>query len=205
MRTPDTTMDMERIAANSAEKVVRQALAHGSVVLLLACTLALVNFWSQQVDSGILRFVTAAWAVLCGLGLSHIIHEWCHYAGAVIAGATVTVKARVHPLFFDFEFPENTRQQFLCLSLGGLVGNFLLLALVVFYPAANSIALTGLLAAILGQLVFVLMLELPVSLEVMRGKDPLEALTEHFGQGGPLFLRAAGGGIATGVLVFLLY
>jgi hypothetical protein len=196
---------MKSIAAHSTKDLVRQALAHGSVVLLLACTLALVISWEQQAGGGIARFVTAAWAVLCGLALSHIVHEWCHYAGAAIARSAVTVKSRVHPLFFDFEFPENTRLQFLCLSLGGLVGNFLLLALVVFYPATSSIALTGLLAAIVGQLVFVLMLELPVSLEVMTGKDPLEALTEHFSQGGPLFLRAAIGGVATATLVFLLY
>lgn len=196
---------MGGIAVNTAKNLVRQALAHGSVVLVLVCTLALVNSWEQQVNSGIARFVAAAWAVLCGLGLSHIVHEWCHYAGAAIARSSVTIKPQLHPLFFDFEFPDNTRLQFLCLSLGGLVGNFLLLALVVFYPDSNSLALNGLLAAILGQLVFVLMLELPVSVEVMMGKDPLQALTAHFSQGGPLFLRAAIGGVGTAILAFLLY
>jgi len=38
----------------------------------------------------------------------------------------------------------------------------------------------------------------------MAGRDPLQALQQHFGQGGPLFLRAGIGGLATAALVFLL-
>ena len=196
---------MGGIAVNSTRNLVQQALAHGGVILVLVVTLTAVNSWEQQVNSALAHFVTVTWAVLCGLLLSHIVHEWCHYAGAALARASVTIKPKVHPLFFDFEFPDNTRMQFLCLSLGGLAGNFLLLTLVVFYPAEHSLALAALLAAILGQLVFVLMLELPVSVEVMMGKDPLEALTTHFSQGGPLFLRAAIGGVGTAILTFLLH
>ncbi len=40
---------MKSIAAHSTKDLVRQALAHGSVVLLLACTLALVNSFGALV------------------------------------------------------------------------------------------------------------------------------------------------------------
>ena len=196
---------MESITGNPAKTLLHQALTHGGVALALVCLLTLVNLWELTADARYASYIAAIWGFLCGLGLSHIIHEWCHYAGARLAKSSITLKPKVHPLFFDFDFTANTSRQFLYLSLGGLVGNFLLLTLLVYSPVGDSIAMTSLLAAVLGQLVFVLLLELPVSVEVMRGKDPLSALTTHFEQGGPLFLRAGLGGIGTAVVVFLLY
>ena len=49
---------------------------------------------------------------------------------------------------------------------------------------------------------FVLILELPVSIGVWRGGQPLAVLTAHFGQGGPLFLRAFAFGLATAFVVY---
>jgi hypothetical protein len=183
----------------------RHALAHGVVALFLVYTLALTEAWEQTSSNNYTSAMAAAWAVVCGLGLSHIIHEWCHYAGARLASSVHTLKPQVHPLFFDFDLEANSSRQFLCLSLGGLVGNVLLLAVLMSFPATGSIVMTGLLASVVGQFVFVLMLELPISVEVVAGKEPLAAITDHFKQGGPLFLRAGLGGVAAAVLVFLLY
>ena len=196
---------MASTTTNPYTAFVRQALTHGSIVLALFVSLFAASSWIDGVHSGTGYYLVAAWSFLCGLAFSHIIHEWCHYAGARLAKSTLTLKPRVHPLFFDFDLEANTSRQFLYLSLGGLIGNLLLLAAIIFYAAPGSIVSTSLLAAVLGQLVFVLMLELPVSVEVITGKDPLAALGAHFGQGGPLFLRAAVGGVSTAVLVFLLY
>ena len=196
---------MASTTTNPDKALVRQALTHGSVVLALAVSLIAANSWVHAMNNDIGRYTIGAWAFLCGLAFSHIIHEWCHYAGARLAKSTLALKPRVHPLFFDFDLEANTSRQFLCLSLGGLIGNLLLLAAIISYAAPGSIVSTSLLAAVLGQFVFVLMLELPVSVEVITGKDPLAALTAHFGQGGPLFLRAAIGGVGTAVMVFLLY
>ena len=80
-----------------------------------------------------------------------------------------------------------------------------LLSLALLFAGSHSPVMIAFLAAVAGQLVFVLMLELPVSIGVMAGRDPLRTLEQHFGQGGPLFLRAGIGGLATAVLVFLLY
>lgn len=196
---------MESRPPTPANTLMRQALAHGGIALALSASLVTANSWAQAVNDDIVRYAAATWAFLCGLVFSHIIHEWCHYGGARLARSSLRLKPRIHPLFFDFDLQANTARQFLWLSLGGLAGNFLLLALLVAYHTNGNIVTTGLLAAVLGQLVFVVMLELPVSLEVMTGKNPLAALTAHFGQGGPLFLRAAMGGAGTAVMVFLLY
>ncbi|MEH6588915.1 MAG: hypothetical protein V7746_01595 [Halioglobus sp.] len=198
-------MTIESLETHDASTLVRQALAHGSVALALAGLLFMVYSWALSANTAYVSGIAFTCAFLSGLGFSHIIHEWCHYVGARMANSAITLKPKIHPLFFDFDLEANTSRQFLWLSMGGLVGNFILLALLVYLPIVPSIAMTGLLAAVLGQIVFVLILELPVSVEVMRGKAPLAAITGHFEQGGPLFLRAALGGIGTAVLVFLTY
>lgn len=196
---------MESTTSNAPTALMRQALAHGGVVLALFASLVAANSWGHTASSDLEHYATAVWAFLCGLVFSHIIHEWCHYAGARIAKSTLVLKPDIHPIFFEFDLETNTSRQFLCLSLAGLLGNFLLLAVLITCAAPGSIVYLGLLAAVLGQLVFVLMVELPVSIEVITGKNPLTVLTAHFGQGGPLFFRAALGGVGTAALVFLLY
>ena len=196
---------MESTTSNTDTALMRQALAHGGVVLALVASLVAAHSWSQTTGNDFRYYATAAWAFLCGLIFSHIIHEWCHYAGALIAKSTLVLKPRIHPIFFEFDLETNTSRQFLCLSLAGLLGNFLLLAALISSAVPGSIVSVSLLAAVCGQLVFVVMVELPVSIEVITGKNPLSVLTTHFGQGGPLFLRAVLGGMATAALVFLLY
>jgi hypothetical protein len=183
----------------------RHALTHSIVTFFLAGTLALIDVWQQAGSNPYASLITGIWAFLCGLAFSHVIHEWCHYAGARLGESIHTLKDQPHPLFFEFDLEANSSRQFLYLSLGGLVGNFLLLGLLLFFTAQDSIAMVSLLAAVVGQLVFVLTLELPVSIEVVTGKAPLAAITDHFEQGVPLFLRAGLAGVAAVVLVFLVY
>lgn len=180
-----------------------QGLAHWSVVGLIVLTLVVLD--QREVDGGAAapRYLLVGWGLLCGLLLSHILHEWGHYLGAACAGAAAPVRARLHPLFFDFDFARNTPRQFLWMSAGGLLGNLSLLLLVLTLSTAPLLG-AGLLAAVAGQLVFVLVLELPVSLAVRAGGDPLESLSGHFQQGGPLFLRAGLAGLGTAAAILLL-
>lgn len=186
----------------SARSLQLQALVHGSVFLLLIGTLWLLATWMEPGQAGILRYLTAAWAFLGGMVLSHLIHEWGHFAGAVLAGANLTIKPAAHPLFFDFDYDHNRPRQFLQMSIGGLLGNILLLLTVLLLITSPSLLTTSLLAAVIGQLVYVLILELPVSFGVMAGGAPLVVLTTHFSQGGPLFIRATLAALAAAAAVF---
>ncbi len=192
---------MGQASRRSPVSLGSQAMAHGGIALLLAALLLAAQSWT---GTGPAAYLLVTWAFLTGLALSHIVHEWCHFLGATAARSALTLKPRLHPLFFDYDFAQNTRAQFLCLSIGGLLGNVLLLSLALLFAGSRSPLMTAFLAAVAGQFVFVLMLELPVSIGVMAGRDPLRTLEQHFGQGGPLFLRAGSGGLATAALVFLL-
>lgn len=180
-----------------------QALAHGAVFALLVLGASELHDHEQAGAAGASLYLAASLAFLIGLALSHILHEWGHFLGAVLSGAQLTVRQKISPLFFDFEFPANTPRQFLWMSAGGLSGNLLLLLFLALCIGSPGLVLTAMMAAVLGQLVFVVVLELPVSLRVLAGQAPLPALTEHFSQGAPLFLRALLAGAATAGLVFL--
>lgn len=185
-------------------RLARQLIAHGAVAALLAWSLWWLVRWEGGGGLGWPLYLAVTWSALCGIALSHIIHEWGHFLGALLSGSVLSIKPAVHPLFFDFGYEFNTPGQFLTLGAGGLLGNVsLLLVLLLAVPPGTPVA-TGLLAAVAGQLVFVLVLELPVSLGVRAGGDPLETLASHFGQGLPLFLRAGVAGIFTAALVVLL-
>jgi len=186
----------------SANSLALQALAHTSAGALLAWSLLVVD---TPATAGPVLYLAAAWAFVVGLGLSHITHEWCHFLGALVAGSRLTVRTRPHPLFFDFDYSANNRTQFLWMSAGGLLGNVLLLGMAALCLDRQSVVTTGFLAAVAGQLVYVLILEFPVSLAVRSGAEPLAALTHHFGQGGKLFLRATVAGLGTATLICLLH
>ena len=193
------------VASRPMKMLVLQALAHGSALLAMV---ALLIWLDASVDASTASwklFAAAAVAFVSGLGLSHIVHEWGHYLGAICAGAAVDIKARIAPLFFDFDFSKNSSAQFLAMSLCGLAGNMLLLAVALWWVAPPGLVASSLLAAVSGQFVFVLLLELPVSVGVLRGGGPWEVLGSHFGQGAPLFLGALVAGVAVAALVLVGY
>jgi len=198
-------MSVNKVTNDYGAKLLRQGLAHGGVFALLVCSLVWLHGLEASGLEGVVKYLALGWAFLSGMALSHIVHEWGHFMGAVATAPQLTIKPKISPLFFDFDLVANTPRQFLWMSLGGLVGNVLLLCVLALAIAPQSLVLTSVLAAVLGQLVFVMMLELPVSRGVLAGREPLAAMTAHFGQGGPLFLRAGAAGLAAAVLVFLLH
>jgi hypothetical protein len=185
-------------------RLLRQGAAHWALFFLLSVSLLWLRTWEADGGAGFMLYLAVAWAVLCGIALSHIIHEWGHFLGAVLSRSMLSIKARLHPLFFDFDYSANSRRQFLALGYGGLLGNVLLLSLLMLVTVPPATLLeAGLLAAVVGQLVYVLVLELPVSLGIRAGRDPLETLASHFGQGRPLFRRAGLAGVAAALLTAL--
>ena len=185
-------------------QLARQFIAHGGVAALLAVSLGWLMRWESGGGSGWPLYLAVAWSVLCGIALSHIFHEWGHFLGGLVSGAALNVKTAIHPLFFDFDYRASTPGQFLALGAGGLLGNVALLLALLLSVAPGTLVAISLLAAVAGQLVFVLVLELPVSLGVRACGDPLQTLGAHFGQGLPLFLRAGAAGLFTAALVVLL-
>ena len=168
-------------------------LSHGAAALITATL-----WWYLQAASA---FVVIPLSIATGVVLSHLIHEWGHFSGALLSQSRYTLKKKISPLFFDFDYVHNNARQYLWLSAGGPLGNVLLLILITAFCSLNHLAAQWLLATVIGQFIYVLVLEGPVTLGILRGGNPLDVLAKHFGQGKLLFQRSLAIGVVSGLLV----
>jgi hypothetical protein len=176
-------------------------VSHSVFALFISVLWQGANQWAATVAPSLLvSSVVIALSVAAGVVLSHLIHEWGHFLGAVSSRSTYTLKKKISPLFFDFDYVKNNSRQYLWMSAGGPAGNVLLIALTTLLLPIDTVAQQWLLATMIGQLVYVLVLEGPVSLGILAGKNPVEVLATHFGQGTPLFQRSLLAGIGTALL-----
>ncbi len=186
---------------NQQDKNLRlQAAAHTGVFLLAATMWISSDLWLQFSDVSLAKPLAFLVAIAAGIAMSHIIHEWGHYFGAVLSGGQYTVKASIHPLFFDFDYASNTPKQYLWLSAGGPIGNICLITLLWLCLPLDNFARECLFATCIGNLVYVLVLEGPVSLRIRNGENPLDVIINHFSQGAALFKRSLYWGIAAGFI-----
>lgn len=146
-------------------------------------------------------FATLA-AILSGFALAQLLHEWGHYAGARMAGADAPLKSEPALLAYDFDFKKNDNRQFLWMSYGGTIGNFLTIFLVWMLIPMDAPHRIALLATAIGMAGFVAYVEWPVINKVRNGEEPMVALAAVFGEGAPLFKRAAGVAVGVGLLAY---
>jgi hypothetical protein len=142
-------------------------------------------------------------SVIAGLGLSHLFHEWGHFAGARLGGSISPVKGRPALLMFDFDYQRNSAEQFLASSVAGSAGNWLLVLVVALALPLDSASRAMLLATVSGAAVSVALLEWPVIAHAYRHRDPIAALTHGFGRPG-VFGRAIRGGIIAGFALWIV-
>lgn len=177
-------------------------VSHSAVALLTTALWCTANQWHATTAPSLFgSSVIILLTIGTGIILSHLIHEWGHFLGAVLSRSTYTLKKKISPLFFDFDYVKNNPRQYLWMSVGGPLGNVLLISITLLLLPIENTGQQWLLATLLGKLVYVLVLEGPVSLGILVGKNPLEVLGKHFGQGTPLFQRSFLAGIITGLLV----
>lgn len=176
-------------AALDRANLRRQALWHGAAGLGAIGLWTALDAW-RIVTGLVLAGVLASLAsLLAGATLSHLFHEWAHYAGARLTGARAPVKRDPALLVFDFDFQGNRHGQFLASSVAGSAGNWLLVAVVALAIPLDSASRALLLATVAGGAIYTSLLEWPVIAHARRHGDALEALAHGFGR--PGVFRAA--------------
>jgi hypothetical protein len=110
--------------------------------------------------------VAGVLTTLCG----YLVHEWGHLLGALSAGSTVHLPAKIASIFlFQFDSDRNSRAQFLRMSMGGFVASalviVLLVAVVPLHALSGKVAVTLVVLGVLATFI----LEVPVAWRVARG------------------------------------
>jgi carbon starvation protein CstA len=137
--------------------------------------------FSTAGSEGALLDVFRVFLGLASVAAGALAHEWGHLLPSLASGATVHYPPGwFAKLLFDFDVERNTRAQFLWMNLGGYISVTLVLGvfalLLPFDRLAGQVALAGI---ALGTLA-VFVIELPITIRVLRGERPPPALVTNY-------------------------
>ncbi len=160
--------------------LLKQAGAHWVIAISAFALWAALDSWWLVSQLGLAAVLSVVGALIFGVVISHVAHEWGHYAGLRLAGCSPPIKDSVAPLFFDFDYEKGSQKQFLWMSVGGAIGNWALVILFFIVLPFDTAARVALWATFAGMTAFVAVLEYPVIGSAWRGEDALSALTRAF-------------------------
>lgn len=149
-----------------------------------AIAMAAISVWAAAdtwyLVSGIwfAQAVSVLDAVFVGYILGALFHEWGHYTGAKLAGASAPrVKPKGTSLFrFNFDMSTNSQRQFHWMSFGGWVFHWGLLAVLFVAIPFDSIGRIALVSSVFGFIVFATVIETGILRKTLGGSDPAETL-----------------------------
>ena len=163
----DTAADVEPKLAGMLLKDA--AVAFGALSLWAAA-----DTWHQVTGLWIAQVVAVGDAILVGLVLAFLFHEWGHYAGAMASKAHAPrVQARGLSFFrFKFMFADNDVRQFHWMTYGGHILHWGILLLLLVTIPMDSLGRITLASSVFGFVVFATVVEYNIVKDTWVGADP---------------------------------
>jgi hypothetical protein len=177
--------DTEHNDTETAEPSLASHLLKDAVVIFAALSVwAAADTWYETTQLGLAQMIAVGDAIIVGIILSTLAHEWGHYVGAITSGAKVTRFYPNHVTFlrFNFEFAENDVKQFHQMTYGGHIMHWLVLVLLIVALPLDTLQRITLVAAYFGFVAFSTHLEYNIVKDTWAGADPatrLNALTNN--------------------------
>ncbi len=197
----NTTNQPSRVPDN--ERLLNAVKYHGLAFLGAITLWGAADAWVQSSELFLATIISVLNAFAAGSIISILFHEWGHFIGARIAGAySPMVPKPTGAFIFGFNFKKNSNDQFLSMSLGGPVANWLLVLLVFTFIPLDSAGRAMLLAVTLANAISVCVFELPIIKRTMDGGDPESELNAGLADGSGDRGKVWGYGI--GALAWLL-
>ena len=177
--TNDNAQNQSTHARSNSEPKEQPELT-GMLLKDIAITFAALSLWAaadtwyQVTGLLIAQVVAVGDAIVVGLLLASLFHEWGHYAGAVAADAKTT---RFSPkglsLFrFKFHFKANDVRQFHWMTYGGHILHWSILLLLLITVPLDSIGRIALVSAVFGFIAFATFIEYNILKDTWAGADP---------------------------------
>ncbi len=193
--TPDSAPD-KTASAESQQNIPKKApysdrkrlkhvaTYHGIAGLALITLWAAADAWYATTGLLIANIISVLNALVAGAYLAALFHEWGHFAGARIAGAYSPIVRKVKNQFmFGFSFDKNNTSQFLSMSIGGPVANWLLVLIVFMMVPMDNPGRVALLAMAIAKAISVCVFEVPIMLRTWQGGEPKAELDEQLENG----------------------
>jgi len=199
--------DPEALRAADRANLKRNARTHFLMVMAAITLFGAADTWASVSGLGLAHLVAGINAIIAGVIISSIAHEWLHLAGARLSGAVSPALEKPVKYFFmfDFKFDENDNRQFVWMSWGGIVAPWLLALLTLIALPIDSVGRAVLLATFLTTAVQVTLFEVPVTLRAAAGGDPRKELGRELKEGGLKTAERRGliVGLAVGAILLL--
>ena len=154
-------------------------LARDTAIALAVLSLwAAADTWYLVSGLGFALAISVLDAIFVGYILGALFHEWGHYTGAKLSGASAPrVKPKGTSLFrFNFDMAANTQRQFHWMSFGGWVFHWGLLAILVLAMPFDSIGRIALVSSVFGFILYATFIETGILRKTLGGSDPAETL-----------------------------
>ena len=161
------------------EPTLFSLLARDTAIALAALSLwAAADTWYLVSGLGFALAISVLDAIFVGYILGALFHEWGHYTGAKLSGASAPrVKPKGTSLFrFNFDMAANTQRQFHWMSFGGWVFHWGLLAILVLAMPFDSIGRIALVSSVFGFILYATFIENGILRQTLGGSDPAETL-----------------------------
>ena len=161
------------------EPTLFSLLARDTAIALAALSLwAAADTWYLVSGLGFALAISVLDAIFVGYILGALFHEWGHYTGAKLSGASAPrVKPKGTSLFrFNFDMAGNTQRQFHWMSFGGWVFHWGLLAILVLAMPFDSIGRIALVSSVFGFILYATFIETGILRQTLGGSDPAETL-----------------------------
>jgi len=135
---------------------------------------AAADTWHQTSGLAIAQFVAVGDAILVGLLLAALFHEWGHYAGAKLSGASAPRVSRpgITLFRFNFLFAQNNHDQFHWMTYGAHIAHWSILLILVVALPLDSLSRISLVSSIFGFIVFATFIEYNIVKDTWAGADP---------------------------------
>ena len=163
------------------EPTLFSLLARDTAIALAALSLwAAADTWYLVSGLGFALAISVLDAIFVGYILGALFHEWGHYTGAKLSGASAPrVKPKGTSLFrFNFDMATNTQRQFHWMSFGGWVFHWGLLAILVLAMPFDSIGRIALVSSVFGFILYATFIETGILRQTLGGSDPAETLSQ---------------------------
>ena len=161
---------------DSSANLLKLIVTHYAVGVGVLAIWAAADSWYLLTSLTMANVLSMATAILAGVVVSTLIHEWCHFFGAIFSGASYNIPAKVGLFVFDYQFEKNSVKQFLWMSIGGQIGGVLAVLLLYFSLPIDNSGRIMLISAAIGSAVFAGLIEWPVIMRARVSGEPQQEL-----------------------------
>jgi len=182
--------------------VLALARRDGAIALGALTLFGAADAWHVATGLGLAAVLALADAVVVGIVLGALAHEWGHFAGARWAGGIAPTRD-IRSLFpiFDLDLHASDPAAFRAMSVGGNLAHWSLVLTVLVFVPLDSAGRVALLASTFGFAVSASATEFPIIGRAFRGASPVESFA---GLTGDKLRRDRWIGAAAGLALFVL-